>query len=440
MCILGAAASSSSSAESADTDAEQASGQASGLGLQPEAASSSTLQLSRQSGHETMAELAPCQPFNCFAHEHRAGQQGHAKTPRGFDAAGSSFAGQQQGNQASTQSAHGTTEQFEDAGVHSPVSLADGVACVHGEADADGAHLHATSMAPDEPDTCVLFRPAALHSKAHEDSWLPGKHALEVNVETSSEQQAAPASNELQIVARQELVEPDSTAGAGSKRDTSARQVGASGKALQLFSPVEAIRGFSRVNSEACGKPKEVAHPSSRAAQQATAPAQAGATQHAQRYSKVHAVTDQQRFQSQVSDIQVEHIKPADTGVHQASGDADSGHILRAFSVFLEASGAEQAQQPRQASVRVGKENDLPALPVAPVLSSAIKGIHEMGGHYVVQDNPLSALEPSPEVLCYVQLCLPIALMLLQPLPEDSIDLDMPVESSSEFARKVDGL
>ena len=423
MCILGAAASSSSSAESADTDA----GQASGLGLQPEAASSSTLQLSRQSGHETMAELAPCQPFNCFAHEHRAGQQGHAKTPRGFDAAGSSFAGQQQGNQASTQSAHGTTEQFADAGVHSPVSLADGVADAHEEADTDCAHLHPPSGAP---DTCVLFRPAGLHSKAHEDSWLPGKHASEVKSEASSEQQqAAPASKDHKIVAKQECKESDSTAGAGCKRDTSARQAGASGTAPQLFSPVEAIRGFSRVNIEACEKPKEVAHPSSRAAQQAIIPAQASAAQRAQRYSKVHAVTDDQQYsQSQASNIQVEHVKPANTGTHHASGDADSGHILRASSVFLEASGAaDQAQQARQASMRVGKENDLPALPVAPILSSTTKEIHEMGGHYVVQDNPLSALEPSPEVICYVQLCLPTALVLLQSLPVNSIDRGMPV-------------
>ena len=102
--------------------------------------------------------------------EHAAGPQADNKTPRGAD--------------ASSSAADGVRDAV---GVHSPVSLADGMAGTQGESDAICAQSHAAGSAAAEPDTCVLFRPSAPQPEAAECSWIPMRHAPEAAEEQSFE-------------------------------------------------------------------------------------------------------------------------------------------------------------------------------------------------------------------------------------------------------------
>ena len=406
MCILGAAAS-SSSIESADisSSAGQAPFQAPRLETEP----GLDLQPALENLGSKYGQSGSAHSFSRFAHERKAGEEAQAKTPRGFGADGSSRATQQEAASIESQAVASVAESAASSGVHSPISLADGVANMCAEADADSAQTHAASRAPDEPDTCVLFRPPAVHAKADVTLMMSGQHATGLHADAAPEQLTFPEEEGLSS-AQKPVQEHNGTASAtgkigGSRTDTSASQAGRpGGTALQLFSPVEAVKGISRIYSVDSDKANldqpSGSAPSSRAVPQATAASQTSLRQRAQRYSKVHAVHAfaQQRSHSPMSSsAQAGHTEPGQASAQRAAAEADLGHFIPLSSATTGASAAaELAQQARQASVHMGKEN-LPALSAAPYGSVPEKS-YQMLGEFSVQDNPLSAMEPSPEV------------------------------------------
>ena len=409
VCILGAAASSSSS-DSADisSNAEQAAFQATQLETEPGLDLQSALEnLPSKYGQSGFGHS-----FSRFAQERKAGEEAQAKTPRGLRADGSSKAAQQEGTGTGSQAAASTAESAAASGVNSPISLADGMADVCAEADADSAQSRAASEAPGEPDTCVLFRPLAVHDKADAAGMMTAQYGPGLQAGAAPEQLAVPEEEEISS-AQKPIQEHTSTACAlgamdRSKVDMSARQAGTpAGTALQLFSPVEAVKAFSRVNSEGRSKANQVPRPSvsassSGAAPQAVASSQSGLRQRAQRYSKVHAVhaAAQQRSHCTMSNsTQAGHIQPGQAHAQRATAEADLGHVIPLSRMTSDArAAAELAQQTRQASACSGKENDLNALSAAPNPSSLPEKSYQMAGGFSVQDNPLSAMEPSPEV------------------------------------------
>lgn len=345
--------------------------------------------------------------FSRFAHERKAGEEAHVVTSS--DEYGSSNAGQQDETSRESQAVVSTTESAAADGVQSPISLADGLADMHAEADADTARSHAASRAPDEPDTCILFRPQAVHAKAAEASLRTGNHASRTHLDEVSEQRIV-SEEERFGGAEKPDQEHGSAAGAlgqrsASKADTSGPQPSrAAGTALQLFSPMEAVKAISRVESDARDTAKQAAQPfvtsSGRAAPQAVASSQTGLRQRAQRYSKVHAVGAQQRSLSRASSsVQAGHTEPGDGGVHRTTAEADVAHVIPLSSMARSASAAPAlTQQTGHAPVRMGKENGPPALSTLASASTTPEKSYQMGSGFSVQDNPLSATEPSPEV------------------------------------------
>lgn len=167
------------------------------------------------------------------------------------------------------------------------------------------------------------------------------------------------------------------------KADPTARQAGT---AQRLFSPVEAVKGFSMVESRALREPAPAAMPSDSAAPPVTAPSHRIVEQRTQQYSAVHAAA---------ADDEV--ARPCVPSKHYGEGGLDSGHIIRTSSVFVEAAaGSGQAWGVPESP---GKENDAPARSAALLLGSITKGVpQQMGSPFLVQNNPLSVMEPSSVV------------------------------------------
>ena len=406
VCILGAAASSSSS-DSAGISSSA--GQAPFQALQLETEPGLDLQSALESLPSKYGHTGSGHSFSRFAPEHKAGKEAQAETPREFHADGISKAVQQEATSTESQAAASIADSAATSGVHSPISLADGVADVCAEVDTDSVQSHAASKAPGEPNTCILFRPPAVHAEV--GGIMPGWHAPGLHADVVPAQLAVPEEEGISS-AQKPVQESNSIASAldelhVSKADTSARLAGRpASTALQLFSPVEAVKAFSRVTSEGSGKAKQAPQPSvsassSKAAPQAMMDSQTGLRQRAQRYSQVHAVhaAAQRRSLSPMgSSTQAGHIQPGQASVGHAIAEADLGRVIPLPSVMPGASAAaELAQQTRQASAHTDKEN-LPAPSAAPYPGSVPEKSYQMDGEFSIQDNPLSAMEPSPEV------------------------------------------
>ena len=300
-------------------------------------------------------------------------------------------------NDSSVGHQHGSTDAIKvqatdaDSGqggsAQSPVSLADGMVGTPGEPDADGAHLHCSSgSATHEPDACVLFRPAAAQLHSDQCSWIPARHA---STEVAGQDSAAAV-----------LAEPDCKPAAehGSSRlvrqETSAKvsAVPAAGSRQRVFSPVEAVRGFSQLQSHAVMRPEQAARSHGSAG-----PGAAASLQGAQRYSAVHAVTARPAGSDHASRSQQRAKEVQAASAHQALGMSDTGHFISLSSEFMQPKSA--AMQGGHAGLQPGKENDWPVSLAGLVSGNAGKARNQRrGSPFLVQDNPLSALEPSSEV------------------------------------------
>ena len=300
-------------------------------------------------------------------------------------------------NSSSTAHQHSSTDASEvvptaadsagNGSVHSPVSLADGVVGTHGEPDADCAQSRCHgSNSIDETDSCVLFRPAAARLQSEECSWIPARHApTEVAGQNSGA--AVVAESECKPAAEHVSSRPVRQ---GTLAKVSA--VPAAGSRQRVFSPVEAVRGFSQLQSHAVMRPEQAAMSHGSAG-----PGAAASLQRAQRYSAVHAVTARpaggchaRRSQQQTNEVE------AESAVH-ALNMSDTGHFISLSSEFMQPSSA--AMQGGHARLQPGKENDWPISLAARISGSAAKAHNQrMGSPFLVQDNPLSAMEPSPEV------------------------------------------
>ena len=322
VCILGAAASHSSSAASSDAlcidqpPLRAASEQRAAAGDSRSGAD----EFEMQTGAAAAAlRLSPSR----FAQEHRAGGAGGARTPRGADVANA--AGQLYGAAVNAQALESSADGVCNAGaqslVSSPVSLADGMADARSEHDAEHVHAHGASLVPLEPDTCVLFRPAAPSAAAMEGSWVPGNHGPEaVGARIKSASLLHESEHRLE--------------------STAARQADVAQSAAQqparLFSPAEAVRGFSRTLPRAQQEPEQ-------------APASSASTVHGQRYSAVHGLMKQQGSQAYPAEIQDAAVKPELASMHQAPGDP--GHWIHLSTRFLDThTAAEWDQRPGQVS------------------------------------------------------------------------------------------
>ena len=408
VCILGAAATSSNGLADIGDSAGQAADQteaATNLHPDPEDPAS------RDDG---IRQPSLGQSVGRFVHEGKASKHAHAEDPREH-ASCSSNAPHLDGIKVDVPSSASIADSAAAPGVHSPISLADGVADMHAEADADCAQSHAASHVRHEPDTCVLFRPPAQHAKAGGGSWVPGRHAPARHADAMPERLIMPEGQRIGSARK-----PDGAKGStgcalggradGSKADRSATEAGgAEGTAVRLFSPVEAVKAISRVHSDTHDEPKHapqtsVTSMSSGAVPQAMAHSQTGLRQRAQRYSKVHAVDAQQPSQSPASSsFQAVHAEPEHVGMENTTAGADLGHVIPLSSMISSAGvAAELAQQTRRASAGTGKENHLPDPSPAAFASSAREKACQTGGAFSVQDNPLSAMEPSPEVLAHL--------------------------------------
>ncbi len=391
VCILGAAATSS-------VDSAGSAGQAAD---QTEAAEDLHLDLQDAvSEDDRVRQPILGHSFSRFAHEGEASKQPHAEDPREFDEYGSNDAAQLEGISVEIHSSVSIADSAAAPGVHSPISLADGVADVHTEPDADCAQSHVASHAPNEPDTCVLFRAPVQHAKADAGGWAPGKHASALHAAAMSEQPTMPEGQRIRSAKKLDGVKDSTECTLGRegvrKADRSALQADrAGGTAPRLFSPVEAVKAISRVHSDTHDEPNQASQ------LPAKAHSQTGLRHRAQCYSKVHAVNAQQRSQSPVScsSFQSGHAEPGQLSMQRTTAEADLGHVIPLSSMMSGASAAaELAQQTRRASAGTGKENDLPTPSAVAFASSAREKAYQVGGAFSVQDNPLSAMEPSPEV------------------------------------------
>ena len=272
-----------------------------------------------------------------------------------------------------------------ESGVQSPVSLADGMVGGHGEPDADCARSpYSGGSALDEPDACVLFRPAAAQFQSEECSWIPAKHAS-TDIAGRSSGAALLAESDCKPAAGHVSSRP-------ARQEASAKASAKPTAGSTLFSPVEAVKGFSQLQSGAVLRPDQAARSSRSAAQAAAAPSQGR-----QRYSAVHAVTARPAGGGHARRSQL-HAKEAQAATaHQALNLSDTGHFISLSSEFMQPKSA--GVQGLHAGMQPGKENDWsPSL--AGLVSAGAGKAHDqrMCSPFVVQDNPLSALEPSPEV------------------------------------------
>ena len=407
VCILGAAASSSNVADPADSSQSAGQDPDQAIQLRTEAGQHFHTGLENPSStydSDGQPWPGPGHVFSRFAHERTAGEEARAKPFRELDTYGSSDAVQQEAT--STEAKVKTADNVAADGVQSPISLADGLA----EADADCAQSQAASGVPGEPDTCILFRPQAVQAKADVTSSRPGKQAPGSRADVVSEQLLVPE-KEQETGAQKPDQEHGSIACALGRRSVSKADMSAphtntaAGTAFQLFSPMEAVKAISRVESDAHDAAKQAAQPSvtsssRRSAPQALASSQTGPRQHAQRYSKVHAVGAQQRSQSRASSsVQAGHAEPGNANVNRIAAEADVAHVIPLSSMAPSANAAaELAQQSRHAAALLGKENNLPALSALASAGSIPEKSYQMGGAFSVQNNPLSPMEPSPEV------------------------------------------
>ena len=271
--------------------------------------------------------------------------------------------------------------------MQSPVSLADGMVGTHGEPDADCAHSRSSSSSPiDEPDACVLFRPAAAQLQSEECSWVPARHAS-TEVAGRSSGAALAAERDCKPAAERvgsRPVRQEASAKISAKPAASSRQ--------QLFSPVEAVRGFSQLQSHAVMRPEQAAR-----SHRSAGPGAAASLQSAQRYSAVHAVTARPAGSDHAGSSQQLAKEVQAASAHQALGMSDTGHFISLSSEFMQPRSA--AMQGLHAGLQPGKENDWPVSLAGPVSGNAGKAKNQrMGSPFLVQDNPLSAMEPSSEV------------------------------------------
>ena len=274
-----------------------------------------------------------------------------------------------------------------DGSAQSPASLADGMVGTYGESNADKAHSHCVrGSAIDQPDVCVLFRPAAAQLQSEACSWIPAKHAS-TDVAGQSSGAAAAAGSDCKPTAEhvsREPVRQETSANAPAVPAASSRQ--------RVFSPVEAVKSFSQLESHAAMRPEQAARSSRSAAPGAAAPAQS-----AQRYSAVHAVTARpagsggaRTSQQQAKEAQAASARPA-------LNMSDTGHFISLSSEFMQPRSA--GLQGLHAGMQPGKENDWSVSLAKPASGSAGKAHDQRtGSHFRVQDNPLSAMEPFPEV------------------------------------------
>ena len=274
-----------------------------------------------------------------------------------------------------------------DGGVQSPVSLADGMVGTHGEPDADCAHSHCSGgSAIHEPDACVLFRPAAAQLQSEQCSWIIARHA---STEIAGQNSATAVLAEADCKPAAEHVSSRPV-----RQETSAKAsaVPAAGSRQRVFSPVEAVRGFSQLQSHAVMRPEQAAR-----SHRSAGPGAAASSQGAQRYSAVHAVTARPAGSGRARGSQQQAKEAQTASAHQALDMSDTGHFISLSSEFMQPRSA--AMQGGHARLQPGKENDWPISLAAPVSGSAGKAhAQRMGSHFVVQDNPLSAMEPSPQV------------------------------------------
>ena len=302
-------------------------------------------------------------------------------------ASNSSSTGHQHSSRDASEVVPTAADSGGDGSVQSPVSLADGMVGTHGEPDAKRAHaLCSNGSARDEPDACILFRPAAGQLQSEECSWIPARHASTENVGQDS------AAAVLAEPNYKPAAEPVSSRPVRQETSAKVSAVPAAGSRQRVFSPVEAVRGFSQLQSHAAMRPGQAARSSQSATPGAAAPVQS-----AQRYSAVHAVTTRPAGSSRAK-RSLQHTKEAQAAsAHQALGMSDTGHFISLSSEFMQPRSA--AMLGRHARLQPGKENDWPVSLAGPVSGSAGKAHDQrMGSPYLVQDNPLSAMEPSPEV------------------------------------------
>jgi hypothetical protein len=252
-----------------------------------------------------------------LAREHRVGAARGAITPRDADVANA--AGQLHGAAVNAQALESSADGVCNAGgqslVSSPVSLADGMA--------DAGSEHNAEHVPCEPDTCVLFRPGAPSVATMEVSWVPGNHGQEA---------VGARIKDASLLHESEHCLESTAACQAGVAQSAAQQT------TQLFSPAEAVRGFSRT------APRDQQEP-----EQAPAPSASAVTQRAQRYSAVHGLIKQQGSQAYPPGTQDAAVKPEPASMHQAPGDP--GHWIHLSSQFLDAhTAAEWDQRPGQVS------------------------------------------------------------------------------------------
>ncbi len=178
------------------------------------------------------------------------------------------------------------------------------------------------------------------------------------------------------------------------RQETSAKvsAVPAAGSRQRVFSPVEAVQGFSQLQSHAVMRPEQAARSHGSAGAGAAA-----SLQRAQRYSAVHAVTARPAGSDHASGSQQRAKEVQAASAHQALGMSDTGHFISLSSEFMQPKSA--AMQGGHAGLQPGKENDWPVSLAGLVSGNAGKARNQRrGSPFLVQDNPLSALEPSSEV------------------------------------------
>jgi hypothetical protein len=188
-------------------------------------------------------------------------------------------------------------------------------------ADACSEHTAEHAYLPREPDTCVLFRPAAPSAAFIEGRWVPGNHDSE----------AVGACIKSLTVLHDNPVKSPAARQAGIGQSTAQQPA-------RLFSPSDAIRGFSKT---ALGAQQEPA--------QAPAPSTSAITQRPQRYSAVHGLTKQQNFQAYPPNTQDGAMGPELARAHQAQ--EDPGHWIQLSTQFLDGhTAADLEKRPGQVS------------------------------------------------------------------------------------------